>query len=572
MPQQTFYWVGATAASWNSFSWDVLTNWKVMVPGGGRPTANPKATLVAATRLPLGGDIVNFGRPYGPSNQMLPAPFVIYSPCLFGGVTTAANKWWSGATAGGTTFEKFGTVFTNIHVTYPLLQLGGKMYSYDMYNWKTYLQATTGQTTNNNWNYGGQTNDVWTNSNWYGSGVTLNGAEQPSNNLYIRGQVNQLGKSVTAQLYGVTAANSGATGVLYDGSSNYVRIGGGQMPIPYSAPQFTGATTPRAEGDNMIYTTSLSGPYAWWKWGTPIQPNVGVISDGVRQGSHTHLRGHWNWVRQDDSTTSSVFNNSGHINVIDLCPTAQYIRGLTAPEGSLLTWQPVTPANTKFDIVAFNHYIGSTARVIKLGNLDQIHSQGIRISGNVTPTGGFACVSPAGVSSGSSAGIQLPNGSVSITPPTRLGNQWDVDDMGGWTGGVVPNLTNRSEVFLGWNQSSGITGTTTITNLYAQSGVTYDVPIEYTILGNFNSTNAFMDQGTLSLSEDIDPDAAVTITNLYLRNDSVFDLANAPNHDGSVNVAINAQSNATTVKPNTGTTLVIGNLWAQLTEVKPGRA
>ena len=565
MPQQSFYWVGATAASWNSFSWDTLANWKVVVPGGGGPTANPKATLVAATRLPLGGDNVNFGRPYGPSNQAMPAPFVVYSPCLFGGVTTAANKWWQGATAGGTTFEKFGSIITNIHVTYPFYQLGGQMQNSDMASWTTYLESTTGLTlATPDWTYA---NGVWSNSNWYGSSVSLTVSDQPSNNLYIRGAVNQFGKSVLTRLYGVTAANAGATGTLYDGTNNFVRIGAGPMPIPYSVPQFAGATAPRAEGDNMIYTTGLSGPYAWHRWGT------GIAAGGVdvRQGAYTQLWGHWNYVRQNESTANTVVQNSGNINVIELCPTAQYVRGSTAPEGGPLTYQPVTPANTKYDLVSFHQYETGNARVIKIGNVDQIHSYGIRILGSVIPTGGFVCAVPAGISSGSSGGIVLPNGSVSITPPVRLGNQWDVDDLNGWTGGSTPMLTNRAVVFLGWNQGIGITGTTTITNLYAESGVTYDMPIEYSILGNYTSTNVYMNQGTLSLSEDIDPDAAVTITNLYLRNDSVFDLANAPNHDGPVSVAINAQSNATTVKPNTGTTLVIGNLWAQLTETKPGR-
>ena len=58
MPSQTFFWVGATAASFNSFSWDIAANWRVLVPGGGGPTANPKATLTSATRCPMGGDIV----------------------------------------------------------------------------------------------------------------------------------------------------------------------------------------------------------------------------------------------------------------------------------------------------------------------------------------------------------------------------------------------------------------------------------------------------------------------------------------------------------------------------------
>jgi hypothetical protein len=432
--------------------------------------------------------------------------------------------------------------------------------------WTSYLEATSGLTLSTpNWTLSG---GVWNNTNWYGSNASLTLAEQPNNNLYLRGSVNQNSKSVLTRLYGVTAANAGATGSLYDGTNNYVRILAAQIPIPFSAPQFPGATAPRVEGDNMTYTTGFSsGPYAWHRWGTSI-------ADGqdVQQGSFTQLWGHWNWVRQECSTANTVFQNSGHINVIDLAPTIQFIRGASAPEGTHLTPQFVTPANTKYDIVSFHHYETGTARVIRIANVDQIHSYGIRILGSVTPTGGFACAFPAGASSGASGGTILPNGSVSITPPVRLGNQWDVDDLNGWTGGFVQTLNNRAGVFLGWNQATGMTGSTTITSLYAQSGVTYDVPIEYSILGNFTSNNVYMDQGTLSLSEDIDPDATVTMSNLYLRNDSVLDLANAPNHDGLVSVVIYTQSNAAMVKPNTGTTMVIGNLWAQLSESKPGKA
>jgi hypothetical protein len=251
-----------------------------------------------------------------------------------------------------------------------------------------------------------------------------------------------------------------------------------------------------------------------------------------------------------------------------LTPTIQFVRGATAAEGAFIPYSPCTPHNTKFDLVYFSHAKEATARVIKIGNMDQIHSLGIRITGNVVPTGGFNCAYPLGASSGVSGGIQLSNGSVHITPPQILGNQWDVDDLSGWTGGVSPMLTNRAVVYLGMVGSEGLTAATTITDLYAETGVTNGVPMEYTVLGNFNATNVYMNQGTLSLSEDINPESIVTVNNLYMNNTSVLDLANAPDHSGLVTVSIKSNSNATTVKPNSQTTMNIGNLRAQLNESK----
>lgn len=554
MPAQTFYWVGATAASFNSFSWDIAANWRVLVPGGGGPTANPKATLTTATRCPMGGDYVYFGRAYGPSNAGTPAPFVIYSPCLFGGVTTAASKMWSGATAGGTTFERVGTVNVFVFPSYPHLKIGGSISGGDITQWANYLNRTTDVFNLPFVPSGATTNTAWTSSSWYGATAGLSFANQPDYSIRFRGFWNNAAKAPT-QVYvvGVTAQIAGATTSAYDGSSNRFYVGNGYIPTAYTFPQVPGITTPRAEGDNMTYTTGLSGPYAWHTWGTYQDPN-----DTYRSGSVV-VDGHWNSVRSTVAPRDLVLYNHGKINVIDLAPTVSLVAAATA--GQYSTPRPSSQVKL-FDIAYLYHSPSATARVINIDNVDQLQSLGVRIQGDITPTGGFVCQLPEGVSGGGSGGVQLPNGSFRMTPPARLGNQYDIDDLSGVTSIVgVPPL-DRAVVYFGYPQPVGDLNSTQITNLYAEAGAT--TPIEYTIMGNYQTTTAFVRAGTLSFSEDIPSDAGVTISNLHLYGDTVFNMANAANYAGETTVDINAQSNDCTIKPVAGTSLKVGNIYAEL--------
>lgn len=554
MPSQTFFWVGATAASFNSFSWDIAANWRVLVPGGGGPTANPKATLTSATRCPMGGDIVLFGRPYGPSNNSVPAPFVIYSPCLFGGVTTAASKMWSGATAGGTTFERVGTVSAYTFPSYPHYNIGGPISNSTMFTWAAYLNATTDVYNLPFVSSGATTNQAWTSSSWYGATAGLSYANQPNFGIRFRGFWNNAAKAPTlVYVIGVTADIAGATTSAYDGSSNRFYIGNAPIPTAYTSPQVTGITTPRAEGDNMTYTTGLSGPYAWWAWGTYQDAN-----DTYRSGAVT-IDGHWNSVRSTVAPRDLVLYHYGKTNVIDMAPTISAVAAATA--GQYSTARPSSQVKL-FDLVYLYHGPNATARVINIDNVDQVHSLGVRIQGDITPTGGFVCSFPDGVSGGGSGGVQLPNGSFRMTPPARLGNQYDIDDLGGVTSYSGTPAMDRAVVYFGYAQPVGDLNSTQITNLYAEAGAT--TPIEYTILGNYQTTTAFMKSGTLSFSEDLPTSAGITISNLHLYGDTVFDMANAANYVGETTVDINAQSNDCTIKPVAGTSLKVGNIYAEL--------
>lgn len=554
MPSQTFYWVGATAASYNSFSWDIAANWRVLVPGGGGPTANPKATLDLATRCPMGGDSVVFGRAYGPSNAITPAPFVIYSPCLFGGVTTAASKFWSGATAGGTTFERVGTVNAFVHPSYPHIRIGGSVSSVDMTRWADYLNKTTDVSNMPFVQSGATTNIAWTSSSWYGATAGLSAANQTDYTIRFRGFWTNAAKAPT-QVYvvGVTAQIAGATTSAYDGSSNRILVLNATIPTAYTFPQVTGATTPRAEGDNMTYTTGLSGPYAWYNWGTYQDPN-----DTYRSGSLL-VSGNWNVVRSTVATRDLALYHYGNTNVIDLNPTVSVVAAATAGQ-----WGIYVPSSQVklFDLAYLYHSPTATARVINIDNVDQMHSMGIRIQGDITPTGGFVCQVPEGISGGGSGGVQLPNGSFRMTPPARLGNQYDIDDLAGVTTVYGVPMLDRAVVYFGYPQAVGDLNSTQITNLYAEAGAT--TPIEYTIMGNYQTTSAFVRAGTLSFSEDIPKSAGVTISNLHLYGDTVFDMANAANYVGETTVDINAQSNDCTIKPVAGTSLKVGNIYAEL--------
>jgi len=556
MPTQTFYWVGATAASFNSFSWDVAANWRVLVPGGGGPTANPKATLETATRCPMGGDMVFFGRPYGPSNVGLPAPFVIYSPCLFGGVTTAASKLWSGATAGGTTFERVGTISAYVAPSYPLFGIGGAINSVIMTQWADYLWKTTG-VTNSPFVFNGATSasgQAWSSPSWFGTTAGLSYANQPSYSINFRGTWNASAKSSTYTIItGVTAQIAGATTSAYDGSSNRLYIGNINIPTAYTSPQFTGATTPRNEGDNMVYTTGLSGPYAWNGWGTSTQTNDTYYSGPIS------VSGHWNAIRAMTAPRNLSLIHYAKTNVIDLAPPTSIVAAATA--GQMGVYRSASQTKV-FDIAYLLHGAAATARVINIDNVDQIHSVGVRILGDITPTGGFVCSLPEGVSGGASGGIQLPNGSFRITPPARLGQQYDIDDMGGVTQGSYSSFMDKAVVYFGYPQPQGDTDSTTITNLYAEAGAT--TPVEYTILGNYQSTTATVKHGTLSFSEDIPSLAGITISNLQLFGNAEFNMANARNYVGETTVDINAQSNDCVIKPVAGTSLKVGNIYAEL--------
>ena len=198
MAALTYYWVGSTAASINSFSWDVVGNWKTLkLPTGG--SGGTLATLIAATRTPFGSDTVNFGRIYSSANQYYPAPFQIHSPCLFGGITTEGIvKVWAGTTTGSSTAEKYSAISTHIRPSYPFGKLGGQLSSSVLTEMTRALEFHNGESdgTRGDWfrvGAEGEAGTYWVNGLY--SGVTGGGtagisfAQQPHYTLRFAGQL-----------------------------------------------------------------------------------------------------------------------------------------------------------------------------------------------------------------------------------------------------------------------------------------------------------------------------------------------------------------------------------------------
>ncbi len=126
-----FHWVGSTAGNINSLRWGNISNWRVVqngIPGSTAP-GGTLARLIPATRLPLGNDAVNIGTPNHLSATYVspyqPARYNVFSPCLFGGVTTAADKVWEGSTAGTASVNKHGLETVKVSPRYPFSRVGG---------------------------------------------------------------------------------------------------------------------------------------------------------------------------------------------------------------------------------------------------------------------------------------------------------------------------------------------------------------------------------------------------------------------------------------------------------------
>jgi hypothetical protein len=121
----TFYWAGSTAASSDSFRFDVLANWRQV---SNATAGRTLATWVNATRLPQGMDTVWVGCPDGYKSSTWPGSYIVWSPLLYGGFTGGTGpKVWSGVTAGTARLNKHGYMVCNIEPSYPFSQIGGEM-------------------------------------------------------------------------------------------------------------------------------------------------------------------------------------------------------------------------------------------------------------------------------------------------------------------------------------------------------------------------------------------------------------------------------------------------------------
>ena len=524
MAALTYYWVGSTAASINSFSWDVVGNWKTLklATGGSGGTL---ATLIAATRTPFGSDTVNFGRVYAVANQYYPAPHQIHSPCLFGGVTTEGTaKAWAGTTTGSTNQEKYSSISTYIRPSYPFTKLGGQLSTSVLTEMTRALEFHRGDFLGGRgeWTRVGEEGEAgtyWVNGSFIGatagttSGISF--SAQPHYTLRLLGSVNDGSKlNTTVALTGVTAGSTAAV-VGVDGTFNYYSPKTDQLYAQYG--NFPNSDSVAAYG---------------WSSGVPT-----VLGDSYRHGA-AELYGHWNGIKMVNSVRDLDLTCIGvKVNAVVLEPT--YSNPYSGAGGGSTT-------ATQFDVQSVYFDKDSSARYFGINNIDRVNGD-ITIHGDVIPTGGFVCTNPLGASGGNSGGIVLVNGSFTYTPPKR---------------GSDTNQSEYPTVHVGFPLSAGTKQSTTITNAYFNAG---GIPVIRTVSvlavdGNFVSTNCYMNDGTLQFSADIPQNASVDISNLQLNGFARLDMSRPALYTGLNTIKVITQSDAATIQPGKGTAMIVSQV------------
>lgn len=188
-----FHWVGSTAASIDSFKWDNINNWKVLELGRAGSTApnGSLARLISANRLPRGNDTIHFGPQMTENNQYSVGLYHIYSPCLFGGITTDVGAtfggWWSGST--GAASGLYGAAWTYVYPGYKFSRLGGYIDLAILNEWRDALSAYGYDVTAFTLASGTECVDAeYTSSNWFGytGGVGISFANQPIYDVRLR--------------------------------------------------------------------------------------------------------------------------------------------------------------------------------------------------------------------------------------------------------------------------------------------------------------------------------------------------------------------------------------------------
>jgi hypothetical protein len=525
MAALTYYWVGSTAASINSFSWDVVANWKTLkiATGGSGGTA---ATLVAATRTPFGGDTVFFGRGQVPVSQYSTAPFQIHSPCLFGGVTTDGTpKAWAGTTAGSTTQEKYWAIQTVINPSYPFTKLGGQVSTSVLTEMTRALEFHRGEVygTRGEWTRTGEEGEsgtYWENRLYSGAGFTsgISFSAQPHYTIRFSGAVNDASRlNTTVTITGTTSGvTSGGVSSQQDGSLNRYGL------MNYSQPYAYGVNV---NSDS----TAANG----WSSGVPTE-----VGQPYKHGP-TELYGHWNriyaahFIRGLDLSCVGV-----KVNAVILEPSMGYFFMGTAPGVYGVT------QSTQFDVNSLYFDKDSSARYFGIKNIEQMHGE-VTIHGDVIPTGGFVCSVPDGASAGNSGGIALANGSFTFTPPSKVSTE-----------------ATTPTVRVGFPLSAGTKQSTTLTNAYFNAGGQSSV---LTMDGNFTGTNCYINEGTIQFSASIPQNATVDISNLQLNGNSVLDMSLPALYTGNNNIKVITQSDAVTIKPGKGTAMTVSQTLIALT-------
>ena len=528
MPSQTFYWVGSATASNESLSWNALYNWKTLViPNTPGATI---ASLAAATRFPMGGDIVYFGHSTEPAGKYEPVKPTILSPLMFGGTSAGATladgatAQWYGSTAGGTTLEKFGEIYLTVRPTYPFSQIGGDLSETILNEWVDAVNANGGVAEPfviDSGSVQGTSEATFTTSQ-FSSGLTLQIARPPIfyNEKYIRikGTVTDYSQTPTKCFFrGVTGSTgSGVTAYKVDGSENFYKRGSA-IVRPYGTAQNTGNTGAVPTPTGSVYTH-------------------GSVS----------LAGDWNSITQiNNSKGGDIELDSLNANLIQLSPNHGYENSGSAYPNHYTTRTNST-SYSGFDLGNLTMSQTSTARYLILGTYGTVgymNSIGaVNIEGDITPNGGFTCAVPssAGLSAGTSNTEVFP-GSLWLSPP--IGE--DDSAVNICTIGYPSTTANLKAQNL-----------TTITNLYSNAGVGPEWNIE--IQGNFTATNLYSFGGTVYVSPYIGNNDTLTITNIIANGVAVVDLSRAPSYRGFVST-VKCYSTGVRIIPNIGTRFTLGS-------------
>jgi len=536
-----YHWIGSTAGNIDSLRWGNISNWRVVqlgTPGSTAP-GGTLARLVPATRLPLGNqDVVYFGPPswFSTATQTNPARYNIQSPCLFGGVTTAAVKVWEGSTAGSTITQRHGVIPMLVSPRYPFSRLGGYVDAQILNEWKDYTNALHG-TAFAGWTLAsgaeydnaqyvtigstGVTGWHGLNASGAGTGNTagISFAQQTSYTIRGRGYVTSAAHArTTVTIAGFTGATAGATTATFDGSNNTIKL------AVYGPHPFGAAGNRTGEGfTGQEFPTNLA-PEALYDSGAVV------------------CSGHWNKVACDEVATrkADISLDGAVVNALVLKP----VNNFTLSSNGLVSITQITsPATSAFELG--NVYINETSslRFVQIASVKRHSAQAeVTVLGDITPIGGFVCALPAGPSAGASGGVFYPNGSLVVESPAE----------------TAAADTDGARVNLGFALYDGSSkATTEITSIHVLQNTA--VPMTVVLTGPLTSETVNLHGGALKKGDSLKDTAPVDIDALNLHGNAVYDISSNPEHRAGT-VTVLGQSSAASVKLGAGTALTVGHV------------
>lgn len=508
-----FYWVGSTAASAHSLSWNRLSNWRTITVATGGATL---ARWTNATRFPMGNDRVFIGSVYYQPGAYMPVALPVYSPLLFGGLTTGAGSTagtWTGSTAGTALINKKGPCTITVLPTYPFSQVGGSLNTTILNEWAAQTRrlgltaiafGITGNTAD------GEETAQYFSSAW-GTGVTGFTVSKPAefigeNCLRVMGTVNDAAQSPTRCFFrgytaGVTSGTSGYT-YAYDGSQNYYSfITDSQLLKAGTAQNKTvsnGAITEVPTPDNSFYTHG----------------------DAI-------VSGYWNNVGSYYSTKGgSIFGVGLVCNAFAFAPpyATIYSSTTTTPIWKMNGYSGSTPMSwTEYDTISFDQ--ASNTKTVRIGGINSglvNYVNNINIEGDVTASSGFPCQYPT-MEGGTGGGATAGN-----TAITTTGNLILNPNIYGQNGSQVSTTCTVGYPFSDANFRGN--NLTNIDYIYNMNGSGYEYNIA--AIGNLNTSEAFMYGGSFFVSPQISDNNNVSIGQLSLFGNSTLDLSQALNHKG----------------------------------------